>query len=82
MSAFWKFPWQTQECIWEWDILEKYLFWGDGFKEIALDKNYTQKAIKFETWSLLVPQKPAAFFDKSNSDRLKDRNTSFLKKWV
>ena len=77
-ERFLKIARATQDAIWDWDVLNKTIFWGIGFKE-RFGYNVVKNNISLEKWSSLVHPKDRPSFFSKITDSLKDPKTEFFK---
>jgi PAS domain S-box-containing protein len=77
-ERFLKIALATQDAIWDWDVINKTLFWGSGFEELFGHK-ISENKINIEKWSSLVHPKDRPSFFSKITDSLKDPKTEFFK---
>lgn len=77
-ERFLKIAKATQDAIWDWDVFNKTLFWGSGFKE-RFGHKVTKNNINIKKWSSLVHPKDRQSFFRKITDSLKDPKTESFK---
>ncbi|MBC8769365.1 PAS domain-containing protein [Arenibacter sp. BSSL-BM3] len=77
-ERFLKIARATQDAIWDWDVLNKTLFWGIGFKE-RFGHEVIENNINLEKWSSLVHPKDRPSFFCKITDSLRDPKIEFFK---